>query len=282
MIDLKQAARGRWRAILPSFGIDVRFLTGKHGPCPMCEGTDRWRFDDKDGGGTWFCTHCGAGDGVKLVMLKTGLEFKDAAKEIAKIAGTAVAEKRKTETSTEEKRRVMNEVWRLSSSLGQESPAAAYLRRRGLYGLDITGELRSTARALYKDRDGSTFWPAMLARVRDAAGKPVNVYRTYLTEDGRKAPVEDVKRMMAGTMPAGAAVRLFPLAERMGIAEGIETGSVGRVHVRRGDLGRARRCAAANLEPAAGRAERGDLRGPRPDLRRPERVLRSSQAAERS
>ncbi|NYY79755.1 hypothetical protein DMH17_06695 [Raoultella planticola] len=33
----------------------------------MCGGADRFRFDDKEGRGTWFCNQCGAGDGLKLV-----------------------------------------------------------------------------------------------------------------------------------------------------------------------------------------------------------------------
>ena len=65
-IDVRTAAQGRWRDILQSLGMDERSLSGKHGPCPMCGGKDRFRFDDKDGRGTYFCSGCGAGDGVKL------------------------------------------------------------------------------------------------------------------------------------------------------------------------------------------------------------------------
>jgi hypothetical protein len=36
----------------------------RHQACPVCGGSDRFRFDDKEGRGTWFCNQCGAGDGL--------------------------------------------------------------------------------------------------------------------------------------------------------------------------------------------------------------------------
>jgi putative DNA primase/helicase len=64
---LKDRAKGRWRNILPSLGIPSKALTNRHGPYPMCGGKDRFRFDDKGGRGTWFCSQCGGGDGIELV-----------------------------------------------------------------------------------------------------------------------------------------------------------------------------------------------------------------------
>ena len=45
---LADRARGRWAAILPQLGVSPSALTGKHGPCPLCGGRDRFRFDDKE------------------------------------------------------------------------------------------------------------------------------------------------------------------------------------------------------------------------------------------
>ncbi len=50
-----ERARGRWSEILPRLGIDARFLRNRHGPCPLCGGKDRFRFDDRDGSGSYFC-----------------------------------------------------------------------------------------------------------------------------------------------------------------------------------------------------------------------------------
>jgi putative DNA primase/helicase len=40
---------------------------------------------------------------------------------------------------------------------------------------------------------------------------------------GRKAPVDAPRRLMAGTVAKGAAIRLAPPGDALGIAEGIET-----------------------------------------------------------
>ena len=71
-MNLADLARNKWASLLPALGIDARFLDGKKHPCPVCGGTDRFRFDDKEGRGTFFCNHCRAGDGIALVMAKNG------------------------------------------------------------------------------------------------------------------------------------------------------------------------------------------------------------------
>lgn len=63
----------------------------------------------------------------------------------------------------------------------------------------------------------------MIAMVMGPDGKPAILHRTYLTEDGRKADVEAPRRLMPGTVPKGAAIRLMPHEGLLGIAEGLET-----------------------------------------------------------
>lgn len=67
----KARARGQWRGILSSLGISVPDRERAHAPCPGCGGKDRFRFDDKDGGGSFICSQGGAGtlagDGFDLV-----------------------------------------------------------------------------------------------------------------------------------------------------------------------------------------------------------------------
>ncbi len=48
---------GRWRDVLSNYGCNVP-SGNKHGSCPVCGGKDRFRFDDKQGRGTWFCSQC--------------------------------------------------------------------------------------------------------------------------------------------------------------------------------------------------------------------------------
>src|SRR5262245_52152034 len=83
-----ERARGRWREILPRLGIETRFLTNKHGPCPLCGGKDRYRFDDRDGEGTYFCGQCGAGTGLILLRKLHGWDHATACAEVDKIIGT--------------------------------------------------------------------------------------------------------------------------------------------------------------------------------------------------
>jgi phage/plasmid primase-like uncharacterized protein len=86
-----ERARNRWREILPQLGIDTRFLTNKHGPCPLCGGRDRFRFDDRDGSGSYYCGQCGAGVGIIMLRKKHGWDFKTACDEIDKIIGTGTS-----------------------------------------------------------------------------------------------------------------------------------------------------------------------------------------------
>lgn len=85
---VRQAARGRWRStIYPALNINVG--NGKHGPCPVCGGKDRFRCDDKDGSGSWFCNQCDpqAGYGFELVMNVRGCDFHQALGLVADIVG---------------------------------------------------------------------------------------------------------------------------------------------------------------------------------------------------
>src|SRR3546814_10021554 len=72
-------------------------------PCPTCGGKDRFRFDNKDGRGTYYCNKCGPGDGVQLVMMKTGWPFRQAAEKIREVLPNA-DEHRPKPTLSEERR----------------------------------------------------------------------------------------------------------------------------------------------------------------------------------
>ncbi|MEI7217687.1 primase-helicase zinc-binding domain-containing protein, partial [Pectobacterium carotovorum] len=74
-------ASGHWPQLLPAVGIRID-ATGQHTACPMCEGKDRFRFDNKEGRGTWFCNQCGAGDGLNLVEKALKLTPTEAALKV--------------------------------------------------------------------------------------------------------------------------------------------------------------------------------------------------------
>lgn len=84
--DIKRAAEGKWMdLIFPRFGIDVQWK--KKTPCPACGGRDRFRFDDKNGNGDYFCQHCQGGDGLDLIGKCTHLSFPEVIKEVGAILG---------------------------------------------------------------------------------------------------------------------------------------------------------------------------------------------------
>ncbi len=60
--EVHRRHNGNWRAVLASHGIDEKLLDGRHNPCPGCGGTNRFRFDDKEGRGTWICSQGGKGE----------------------------------------------------------------------------------------------------------------------------------------------------------------------------------------------------------------------------
>lgn len=230
---VRHIAHGRWRDVLPALGIPEHHLTGRHCPCPVCGGTDRFRFDDKRGNGTWICSQCGAGDGVQLVMAVNGWSFAKSAKEVEAVLGGQVVS-RPTEVaqvherplrSTEEAIRASWAFWEASADLSEGDPAWRYLRSRGVpYREDWHRHfLRYHPRANYIEAGEVEQLPALLAAVSAPNGEGVNILRTYLTRHGRKAPVRAPRKLMAGSFPAGSAARLGPVAPVMGIAEGLET-----------------------------------------------------------
>jgi putative DNA primase/helicase len=210
MRNISEHAQGRWRGILSNFGIDSRFLTGKHGPCPLCGGKDRWRWDNKDGRGSWFCTHDGAGDGFALLMKVKGWDFPEAARQVETVIGKTRLEPAKTAQTESQKRTAKNRLWKSSAAVTLADPVGKYLSRR--IGLTEFPKCIRFAPG-----------PMMVAMMTDPTGKPSTLHRTYLTEDGRKANLAAVRRMMPGTIAKGSAVRLAPYTGVLGIAEGIET-----------------------------------------------------------
>lgn len=221
---LSERMAGRWKGILPMLGFSPNDLTGKHGPCPMCRGKDRFRFDDKDGKGSWICAQCGAGDGTKLVMLKTGLDFRGAAREIEKYIGDVAPAKPKPDQTDEQKRAAMNELWRASKPIAMGDVADRYLAARGLGQGAYPASLRTIGRLRHKDEDDVvSYHPAIIAMVSGSDGKPVTLHRTYLSGDGAKAAVTPPRKLMACSLPKGVSVRLSAPATVLGVAEGIET-----------------------------------------------------------
>jgi putative DNA primase/helicase len=220
------AAVGKWDGILKSLGVDEKFLVNKHGPCPICGGIDRFRFDDKDGRGTYFCSHCGAGSGIDMLIKINGWTFAQACKEVDSVLGTVIALPKQKGRTEAEKIAAIKKILSECVTVQRGDPVWTYLYRRT--GIESVPSDIKFHRSLYHSAGGA--WPAMVAIMRDENGKGVSVHRTYLNASGEKAPVKPAKKFCEGLPLNGASVRLSRVQKHIGIAEGIETAlSAGRM-----------------------------------------------------
>lgn len=210
-MNVVEEAVGKWHGILPRFGVDARYLTGRHGPCPMCGGRDRWRFDNKEGRGTWFCNRCGAGDGFRLIELLKGKRFVEVMDEVRTMVGGV--EKHKVLDKPDEAGQMayLAMLWKAAKPLAIGDPVIAYLASRGLAADSVVG-----TRDIRWLHDIRHLGGEMIALYRDKYGKPAQMQRTNLETKERKF-------IYGLNMPEGGAIRLGAGQEAMGIAEGIET-----------------------------------------------------------
>jgi putative DNA primase/helicase len=121
-------------------------------------------------------------------------------------------------------------MWNAAHPVDPDDPVGIYLRRRGLVIDRFPDAVRFHPRVgYYENGNLIDYFPAMLGLVTND-GTAVGIHRTYLTSDGRKAPVGQAKKltMTSGSMSGaciqlGAAQQLDSSLRQLGVAEGIET-----------------------------------------------------------
>ena len=213
MIDVKAAAIGKWASILTLLGINAKNLNGKHGPCVICGGKDRARWNRATE--VYHCNVCGSMSGMDLAIAYTGTPFKELAQEIKKsILGIATV----TESAPYNKEKYLEYIESLKPKLKKlngSDPASLYLKKRGL-------TVAPEKHVWWMDEFKGT--PAMVAMFSTASGELSTLHITHLTADGEKANVEVQKRILPVARPmTGGAIQLFKADKVLGIAEGIET-----------------------------------------------------------
>lgn len=205
---------GRWPEIVSALLGNEWANTRKHQSCPSApQSTDCFRFADRTGTGNYFC-RCSEGEkgGFDLLMCRLGIDFMDAVKRVEGVIGPCP---REDEQAPKQKRyaEVLTEQC-------QRTQQSAYLAGRGLI---VPPGLRWHPAVEYRDSEGKVTgrYPAMLAPIM-RAGKFCTFHVTYL-QSGKKAPVSPNRKVLPGPQWTGGAVPLWPAAEKMGIAEGVES-----------------------------------------------------------
>jgi putative DNA primase/helicase len=218
------AAKGKWKGILLQLGLPDTALVNRHGPCPMCDGIDRFRWDNKEGQGTFICSQCGAGSGMDLAIKYTGRSFAEVAAEIDAILGNNKIEPDRVKPDMTEAQRqaALRELAKQTTRVGPGDLVDKYLTARGV-GQGIYPKVLRFA-ANIRDGEGA-LRPAMVATVQAPDGENTTLHRTFLRPDGMaKAEMASPRKLMPGTLPEGSAIRLSDYeGGPLGIAEGIET-----------------------------------------------------------
>jgi len=200
--------------------MDSRFLTGKHMDCPICQaGKDRFRFDNKEGRGTYFCSQCGSGDGFDLLMRVTNKNFAEIAKEIEPMVGTA------TITPIKKRQNHSHAIERIvqSCQLVEEGDhVSAYLAGRGLK-LNTNNVRLAKHQPYHHDGEITGHYDTMVSRITDSFGSRNGLHLTYL-KDGKKAHVPSDKKILKNVESLnGSFILLGKVDPIMCIGEGIET-----------------------------------------------------------
>ncbi|HCB1084358.1 MULTISPECIES: TOPRIM and DUF927 domain-containing protein [Enterobacteriaceae] len=87
--EVKRQAAGSWESLLPQCGVTVP-PKGRHGPCAICGGSDRFHYIDDHGGGEWHCRQCDEpnhGDGLDLIARSQGITITAAAQKVSSVLG---------------------------------------------------------------------------------------------------------------------------------------------------------------------------------------------------
>ncbi len=194
-----RAATGQWPVLLPALGIHIT-AGGRAQPCPVCGGKDRFRFDNQQGRGTWFCNQCGGGDGLSLVEKALAVTTKEAASKVAGVLGNTSHAPLPVQDSQQDKTQARQQAAEQARQLlAAAVPQAgnAYLTRKGWPDVDTLTLQGKPLRV-----GGITYQPGdLLLPLTNAAGEVVNIQLINSAGDKRTlagGQVKDTCHYLAG------------------------------------------------------------------------------------
>ncbi|WP_421078908.1 phage/plasmid primase, P4 family [Klebsiella quasipneumoniae] len=224
ILEVTHAAAGRWPSVLAGLHINVPDSPRRHGPCPSCGGSDRFRFDD-GGRGSFICNQCGAGDGLDLIRKVNKCDTSEAARLAADVLGIDYrAAVQDDATASQRREQLEAERTQLEQERLQRAVVDAQQRRATFSRLyDERRQSATQGESEYltdKGLNGFTF-PilsdgSILLTLVDEAGAVVAAQT--ITPEG-------VKRLVAGSAKRGAyhAVNTPDDPQTVLIAEGLAT-----------------------------------------------------------
>lgn len=253
---VKAAAVGKWEYIFSALAGNalskaVATASGQrrdtHVPCPIHGGKDGFRlFKDWRDSGAGICNTCGCfSDGLSLLSAIRQESFRETLLAVAGVLN--ITENSGTykpvvpvcteapKPSTEElknspERKAAVRLWESGIPFNKENASQVSVLRKYLLNrsLDLTfvPELRFLPCAKTQSGGKIVEFPAMLGAIRDLEGNLVSVHRTFLTQDGKKAPIEVPKKIMHLSefdSISGCAIRFGKPGRVFALSEGIET-----------------------------------------------------------
>lgn len=264
--DIAMQAKGRWIEILSSLagselGKAVDNFSGKYTSsaryyCPVHGGKSGEAFTlykdaDQTGGGV--CNSCGAQtDGFSLLMWIKGWSFRECLEEVAGALNiqsscnvssdfkrTNYTPKPPSESELAEAQKLINKCEQIISEScyiysHSAKPAQRYFARRGFSDLKVFSKEVMFHKGLtswYKDKETNQWvnegtYPCIVSIIRNSKSEVMNIHRTFITEDGYKAPIKSPRKLGSNilTRPvSGGAIQVNPSSSVMALAEGLET-----------------------------------------------------------
>lgn len=202
-----EALKGSEEIILSHYGLPP--ITGnKHVTCPLCEKKKKFRLSRHNGSVSYICS-CGNGSMINLIEQVTGQDFKTIAAQIDKIIGHSFEGAKPERPKDIPHETALKQFQGFAGIKG--TPAQEYLNSRGIFSIPPKGVRYS----------GNT---GMMSLVTDDRFMPCYWHETILKGSSKTnrllKSLQDKNHL---EYCGSVAIRMYPLASTLGIAEGVES-----------------------------------------------------------
>ena len=227
--DIFELLENRKVEALVSLGVDETVFNGRHQPCPVCGGKDRFRWDEKYPTPA-ICNQCGKKGWVKFASDVCDISYRDLAFRLKDIYGeimNTTVTKIDNNSSTERARRrvhkILDDPKPIAGTIAEE-----YLHSRNL-SIDLMGEDYFYKPLLeYWDTSNPSnpvskgHVPALVGKIRDCNGEVVGVQVTYLAA-GQNG-IRKKRKTITFAPYRGGGIWITPKkSESIIVSEGLET-----------------------------------------------------------